>query len=123
MEKCINIQNKISENENRKDFTFSEKMRWADQLKGEHEKIARANTAANLPNGKTLPLGNDVGRVRDKLASDLDLGSGEQFRKDEYVYQNATEKQIRELDAGELSINSAYTQLNFWIFQNEQSKI
>ena len=68
-----------------KTLPLAKKMRWADQLKGEYEKIARANTAANLPNGKTLPLGNDVGRVRDKLASDLDLGSGEQFRKAEFI--------------------------------------
>lgn len=33
----------ISENENRKDFSFSEKMKWAEELKKEYSKIAKEN--------------------------------------------------------------------------------
>jgi ParB family chromosome partitioning protein len=103
----------ISENENRKDFSFSEKMQWAEQLKAEYEKIAKANSLNNLENlssGKHLPLG-EVGRVRDKIAEDLNLGSGEQFRKAEYIKQNADEELIKALDEGQLSVNAAYKQL------------
>lgn len=100
----------ISENENRKDFTFSEKMKWADQLKAEYEKIAKANQGSrtDLTSCKHL---QEVGLIRDKLASDLDLGSGEQYRKADYIYQNATEEQIKKLDENKLSINAVYRDL------------
>lgn len=80
----------ISENENRKDFSFSEK------LKEEYGKIAELNSTS----GKHLPEG--IGRVRDKVAADIDIGSGEQYRKAEYIYQNADEEMIKQLDEGKL---------------------
>jgi len=95
----------ISENENRKDFSFSEKMQWADKLKDEYGKIAEKNSTS----GKHLP--EVIGRVRDKVSQDIDMGSGEQFRKAEYIYQNADEEMIRKLDEKKLSINKAYLEL------------
>lgn len=100
----------ISENENRKDFTFSEKMRWAEQLKAEYKKIAEANTAANLP-GSPSAKHLAVGRVDEKVAEETGIGSKEQLRKAEFVNANADEEMIRNLDEGKLSINKAYTEL------------
>lgn len=39
----------VSENENRKDFTFSERMRWAARLEAALRQVAAGNSAANLP--------------------------------------------------------------------------
>ncbi len=100
----------ISENENRKDFSFSEKMKWAEELKKEYSKIAKENQSSNLPNGKSLPLG-DTGRVRDKIAQDLDIGSGETYRKAEFIHKNGDEDFIKQLDNEQLSINKAYMTL------------
>jgi ParB family transcriptional regulator, chromosome partitioning protein len=82
-------------------------MRWAEELKKEYSKIAKENSVANLPNGKNLPLG-ETGRVRDKIAQDLDMGSGENYRKAQYIYNNGNDELIEQLDEGQLSINKAY---------------
>lgn len=80
----------ISENENRKDFSFSEKMQWAEQLKKEYEKIAKENQ------GKRNDLTSDRNltnvRADDKVAQDVGLGSRDTYRKAEYIYKNADEE-------------------------------
>ena len=98
------IKLEISENENRKDFTFSEKMKWAELLKNEYRKVADANQRC----GKILP---EVRRVRDKLASDVGFGNGETFRQAEYVMRHADPWMISQLDEGALAVNAAYRAL------------
>lgn len=66
-------------------------MKWAEELKKEYSKIAKENQSLNLPNGKHLPLG-ETGRVRDKIAKDLDMGSGETYRKAEFIHKNGDEE-------------------------------
>lgn len=107
----------ISENENRKDFTFSEKMKWAEELKNEYSKIAKENQTY----GKNLPE-VETGRVRDKIAKDLNIGSGETFRKSQYIYNNASEEMIKQLDEGQLSINKAYNDLKGKLKQEQLEK-
>jgi ParB family chromosome partitioning protein len=101
------LKMEISENENRKDFTFSEKMRWAEQLKSEYKKIAEANQKA----GTSAKCLAQVGRVDEKVAEETGIGSKEQLRKAEFVNANADEEMIRNLDDGKLSINAAYVKL------------
>ncbi len=96
----------ISENENRKDFTFSEKMDWAERLKEEYRKVAEANSLAG-----TTVKGFTVGRVDEKVAEEVGIGSHVQLRKAEYIKANADEEMIRQLDEGQLSINAAYVKL------------
>jgi ParB family transcriptional regulator, chromosome partitioning protein len=97
----------ISENENRKEFSFSEKMEWADRLKEEYRKIAEANSHAGTT-GTDVTL---VGRVDDKVAEQTGLGSREKLRKAEYIKEHADEEMIRQLDEGQLSINAAFVTL------------
>jgi ParB family chromosome partitioning protein len=97
----------ISENENRKDFTFSEKMDWAERLKEEYRKIAEANQKA----GTSVTHVTQVGRVDKRVAEEVGLGSHEKLRKAEYIKANADEEMIRQLDEGQLSINAAYVKL------------
>ncbi|MEA4899430.1 MAG: hypothetical protein VB115_14470 [Christensenellaceae bacterium] len=97
----------ISENENRKDFTFSEKMDWAERLKEEYSKIAEANQKS----GTSVTDVTQVGRVDQKVAEAVGLGSYGKLRKAEYIRANADEEMIRQLDEGQLSINGAYVRL------------
>lgn len=97
----------ISENENRKEFSFSEKMEWADRLKEEYRKIAEANSHAGTT-GTDVTL---VGRVDNKVAEQTGLGSREKLRKAEYIKEHADEEMIRQLDEGQLSINAAFVTL------------
>ena len=53
----------ISENENRKDFSFSEKMEWADKLKNEYSKIARENQKGGQ-GGVLLRQNSDKATIR-----------------------------------------------------------
>ena len=100
----------ISENENRKEFSFSEKMEWAERLKVEYSKIAEANQKANLVNSSSVSS-ETVGRVDQKVAEEVGLGSYSKLRKAEYIKANADEEMIRQLDDGQLSINAAYVKL------------
>ena len=102
----------ISENENRKEFSFSEKMEWAERLKIEYGKIAEANKAssqfgADCPKSDTP----EIGRVDDRVAKDVGLGGKSKLRQAEYIKANADEEMIRQLDEGQLSINAAFVTL------------
>ena len=102
----------ISENENRKPFTFSEKMRWAEVLKKAYQKVAEENSKANLKNSGVSSVQNcTVGRVNEKVANEVGLGSARTMSNAEYVIQHATPEMIKELDDGQLSVNAAYMSL------------
>ena len=96
----------ISENENRKDFSFSEKMKWAEELKNEYGKIAKDNMSKG---GEGLPILVNLDTNK-QIAGDLELGK-ETYRQAQYIYNNADEETIKQLDDGQLSINKAYTTL------------
>ncbi|WP_346889157.1 hypothetical protein [Clostridium sp. UBA1056] len=97
----------ISENENRKDFSFSKNAKWAEELKKEYSKIARERMINPMQDFAEGSIGN----TRDKIAKDLDIGSGETYRKAQYIYNNAPEELIQQLDDEKLSINKAYITL------------
>lgn len=97
----------ISENENRKPFTFSEKMRWAEILKKEYQKQAEENQKL----GTSVSNETQVGRVNQKVAEEVGLGSANKMWKSEYIVQHATPEMIKELDDGQLSVNAAYMSL------------
>lgn len=97
----------ISENENRKEFSFSEKMEWAERLKEEYRKIAEVNSLS----GTSVQHGTVVGRVDERVADEVGIGGKTTLRKAEYIKANADEEMIRQLDDGQLSINAAYVKL------------
>lgn len=84
---------KISENDNRKEFTFSEKLEWAERLKAEYSKISEANARANLTNVPSV-TGVTVGRTDQKVAEQVGLGSYGTLRKAEYIKEHADEELI-----------------------------
>lgn len=103
----------ITENENRKEFTFSEKMAYAKLLHDMYDARARANSAANLKVGSDSPSVTSVtvGRTDARIAEEVGIGSYNTLHKAEYVADHATPEMIAALDAEQLSINAAYKQL------------
>ncbi|MCD3319535.1 ParB N-terminal domain-containing protein [Clostridium botulinum D/C] len=103
----------ISENENRKDFSFSEKMQWAEQLKDEYSKIAKKNQLSKLKNQSSFGkiLSNEKVDSSKQVAKDIGFGNKETYRQAKYIYENGNENLIKQLDEGQLSINKAYNTL------------
>lgn len=101
----------ISENENRKDFSFSEKMQWAEQLKEEYSKIAKRNIEATQFGSSASQNSVKPIRTDDKVSQDVGLGSRDTYRKAKYIYENGNNELIQQLDDEQLSINKAYNML------------
>jgi ParB family chromosome partitioning protein len=97
----------ISENENRKDFSFNEKMSWAKMLEEEYKKIARANMSDG---GKGRQISDNL-RTDDAVSAEVGFGSRDTYRKAQYISENAADEMISQLDDGKLSINAAYKKL------------
>ncbi|WP_162267602.1 ParB N-terminal domain-containing protein, partial [Clostridium botulinum] len=108
----------ISENENRKDFSFSEKMQWAEQLKEEYSKIAKENML------KGITLDQNLSKVdsNKQVAKDTGFGSKETYRQAKYIYENGNNELIQQLDDEQLSINKAYNMLKEQKKQLEEDK-
>lgn len=102
----------ITENENRKEFTFSEKMAYAKLLHDMYDARARANSLANLKNADSSSGSCEpVGTTASKIADEIGIGSAATLKRAEYVADHATPEMIASLDAEQLSINAAYKQL------------
>lgn len=95
-------------------------MEWADKLKEEYGKIAKENSLSNLQNSDSQKS-DSLGRTDDTVAQEVGLGSRDTYRKAEYIYQNADEEMIKQLDEGNLSINKAYVTLKERANQLEQA--
>src|SRR5699024_3746356 len=107
----------ISENENRKEFTYSERMDWSKRL-GRIESIKareRQGKRTDLTSGKTL---SDV-RADDVVAEKSGFGSREQYRKAKFIDEHADEETIKKLDEDKISIHRAWTETKEKIKQAE----
>ncbi|HHV86719.1 MAG TPA: ParB N-terminal domain-containing protein [Petrimonas sp.] len=123
------IMMEINENENRKDFTYSERMEVSRHI----ERIARAkaeerkkatlvqfreennkevivpdqqNFAGRHNNDEVINYEN--GQSRDFVAQMVGFGSGEQYRKAKFISEYGHPDIIAKLDAKEISIHQAY---------------
>lgn len=113
------LRMEISENENRKEFTFSERVEWARRL----EEIERLKAKERMETGgvENFPQGQK-GKVRDIVADQAGFGSGKQYEKAKFIAENADDETIRRLDEDEISIHKAYTELKKKLKQSEQAK-
>lgn len=97
-------------------------MKWAEELKNEYSKIAKINQLSGLNNqpsfGQHCP--NDNIEVSKKISEDLDIGQTT-LKKAQYIYNNASEEMIKQLDEGQLSINKAYNDLKGKLKQEQRS--
>jgi ParB-like chromosome segregation protein Spo0J len=110
-EQALRIE--IAENENRKEFSFSERMDYAKRLEVIEREKAKERQLSTL-NNQNIDMQNIAereGTTRDIVAESTGFGSGEQYRKAKFISENADEEIIKSLDEGKLSINKAYQTL------------
>ncbi|GMA50185.1 hypothetical protein GCM10025857_15420 [Alicyclobacillus contaminans] len=99
----------ISENENRKEFTFSERVEWARRL--ERVEALKAKERQGSRTDLSDNIGQNFGRSSEIAAKVSGFGSDETYRKAKFIADHADEETIRQLDKGELSIHRAYQDL------------
>lgn len=100
----------ISENEERKEFTYSERMDYAQQLERIEEKKARERKAVkkqHMDRGPHVKKGN----TRDIVGEASGFGSGRTYARAKYIYENADDETIKEVDEGKKSIRKAHDDL------------
>jgi ParB family chromosome partitioning protein len=93
----------ISENEHRKEFSFSERVEWAKRL----EQVEKLKAKDRMGGKENLP-DHDTGQVRDIVAEQAGFGSGKQYDKAKFITENATPEIIQQLDAGLISTHKAF---------------
>lgn len=93
----------ISENEHRKEFTFSERVEWARRLEQVEKLKAQERIAA-----KEIFPGHEGGQVRDIVAEQAGFGSGRNYDKAKYIMENATPEIIQQLDDGVIKTHRAF---------------
>jgi len=97
----------ISENENRKDFSFSERIEYARKL----EEIERVKARERQEAGVRQNLG-EGGRSDDKVSEQSGFGNKETYRQAKYISEHADSETIKELDEGKISINKAFNKIS-----------
>lgn len=100
----------ISENEERKEFTYSEKMDYAKQLERIEAKKSRDRQLAGKDLVDQGPQGKK-GKTRDIVGEASGFGSGRTYARAKYIYENADEEMIKEVDEGKKSIRKAHDEL------------
>lgn len=91
----LNIE--INENENRKDFTFSEKLEWARRLERiERVKAEERKKATLKQNASSVSQNSDYreikGRANDIVAQKSGFGSRDTYGKAKFIAENADEE-------------------------------
>lgn len=105
----------ISENEQREDFTFSEKMDFANILEEierekSKERMSLGGKGGINQEGKDGRPTLEIKQSRDAVGEKIDM-SGRQYDRAKYIVENAPEEVIEELDKGERSISGTYEEL------------
>lgn|SRR5699024_4557620 len=101
----------ISENEERKEFTYSERMDYAQQLERIEAKKSKERMAVKKQGKDPGPDLKKGKQTRDIVAEATGFGSGRTYGRAKYIYENADEEFIKKVDSGEKSIRGAYEEL------------
>lgn len=116
----------ISENEERKAFTYSERMDYAKQLERIEAKKAKDRKTSKLKQNKDTVTDQGPerkGETRDIVDKASGFGSGRTYARAKYIYENADEETIKEVDEGKKSIRKAHDELRAKEKQNEANKV
>lgn len=101
----------LSENMVREDFTFSDKMRFADDIEPEIKKKAEQRIKKKEKTDLSeFGIHTEKGKTIDIMAEILDMGSGKTYDRARKVWAEKEKygELISELDAGTKTINSAH---------------
>ncbi|HHW6485331.1 TPA: ParB N-terminal domain-containing protein [Staphylococcus aureus] len=115
----------ISENEERKAFTYSERMDYAKQLERIEAKKAKDRKTSKLKQNKDTVTDQGPerkGETRDIVGKASGFGSGRTYARAKYIYENTDEETIKEVDEGKKSIRKAHDELRAKEKQNEANK-
>lgn len=115
----------INENENRKDFNKSERIEYARQLE-RIERVKAKERQANSTGGANPQLSQNFaeaekGKADDLVAEKMGIGSGEQYRKEKYIADNADSETLEQWNNEEISTHKAYTKVKELEKQLEES--
>ncbi|AWV35195.1 ParB N-terminal domain-containing protein [Paenibacillus odorifer] len=119
-DRAHHLQLEISENEHRRDFTFSERIAYGKKIE-ELERIKAKERMAS-PDKESLPEGHK-GQVRDIVAEQAGFGSGRNYDKAKFVAEYATPEIIQSLDAGLISTHKAFSQTKERMEAAEQAAV
>ncbi len=95
----------ISENENRKSFTVSERLAYAAKLLPLAKEEARERQSGERASRESR------GKVRDIIARDVGFGSGVTYERARAVSESGAGDLMQAMDAGEMSVSAAYKEL------------
>lgn len=112
------LKAEVHENEQRKEFSFSERIEWAREL----EQIERLKAKDRMGQGVENFPQPHTGKSRDIVAEQTGFGSGKQFQKAKYIADNADPETIEQLDNEEISIHAAYQKVKKEKEKLEQQK-
>lgn len=107
----------ISENEERKEFTYSERMDYAKQLERIEAKKAKERKKRKSFDPDRGP--EQKGETRDIVGKAAGFGSGRQYSRAKYIYENADEETIKEVDEGKKTVRKAHDELRERLKQKE----
>lgn len=115
----------INENENRKDFNKSERIEYARQLE-RIERVKAKERQGNSTGGANPQLSQNFaeaekGKADDLVAEKMGIGSGEQYRKEKYIADNADPETLEQWNKEEISTHKAYTKVKELEKQLEES--
>ncbi|HGZ5640343.1 TPA: ParB N-terminal domain-containing protein [Staphylococcus aureus] len=113
----------ISENEERKAFTYSERMDYAKQLERIEAKDRKTSKLKQNKDTVTDQGPERKGETRDIVGKASGFGSGRTYARAKYIYENADEETIKEVDEGKKSIRKAHDELRAKEKQNEANKV
>ncbi|MDW4344991.1 ParB N-terminal domain-containing protein [Staphylococcus saprophyticus] len=111
----------ISENEERKEFTYSERMDYAQQLERIEAKKAKERKKRKSFDPDRGP--EQKGETRDIVGKASGFGSGRTYARAKYVYKNADEETIKKVDEGKKSIRKAHDDLREQKKSEEVAKV
>lgn len=100
----------ISENENRKEFTMTERLDYARRL----QRIESIKADQRQKYGKDLSQNSDKGRTDEIVSKQTGIGSRDTLRKAQEIAENKDKfdpEEFKDWDDGKLSTNKLYTQL------------
>lgn len=116
----------ISENEQRKELTHSERQAYAREVERIEREKARERQLSTLTQN-TVPANSPErdhkGETRDIVAKAVGYGSGTTYREAKFVVENGEPEIVAKLDAGKISVHRAYQDTKRQKEDNTEGKV